>query len=463
MQYKLAKFWLGNISKIFLFATVVYSSAAHATLTVNPVDPYTLNNGVVNYSGKTGPGTSFMDSGFTDYNLKKQKTDEDGTNRPNMLLFDISSDTLTGSNLVIVIKATQTSSSTQNFIPIISVGGNDCSDANCKTQSIGGVNFSPYFYAANYTQKTTLRIGIYPLDICANVGAQSGNPVALGCTVGLVSTTFPVQFKLTFSAGVLSTATPPDLGSTPTAETTDRTLNFQSGAPPSPCSSLDLTNLYFPGDGEIKFNAGDFPTATTSGNAPVDTVLVSGKESATPTGLTTLDFISTNDISARLPISKGSQSITGFKNKTSSETHPYTLTFTTRDSAGVIAPFDTSACLLAGVETSPVLGFLSKSTCFIATASFRSMDVYPVALLREFRSEVLLKLPLGRFFVHQYYHYSPQAAIWLVNHPVFRFPVLTALAPLEVSVWLLMHLKIWFLALFTGSFIGLFLRKMRTS
>ena len=42
-------------------------------------------------------------------------------------------------------------------------------------------------------------------------------------------------------------------------------------------------------------------------------------------------------------------------------------------------------------------------------------------------------------FVRWYYHWSPDAAEWLMRHPLFRFPILLALIPFEVVAWLFLH------------------------
>ena len=107
-----------------------------------------------------------------------------------------------------------------------------------------------------------------------------------------------------------------------------------------------------------------------------------------------------------------------------------------RDSSGLVTQPNTNGCSLEGVQTSKVFGYLQKSRCFVATAAFRSMDAAPVALLRQFRDELLLEFAGGRAFVHWYYRWSPPAAEWLLRHPAFELPVLAALAPLEILAWI---------------------------
>jgi hypothetical protein len=135
----------------------------------------------------------------------------------------------------------------------------------------------------------------------------------------------------------------------------------------------------------------------------------------------------------------------GFQNSTDSDRIPYTISFLYQDQAGIfVPPSSVSACSLTPVYASAVQGFLGKSNCFIATAAFGSGDSPPVLLLREFRDTVLLKFSLGQELIQFYYRWSPSAAEWLIENPVFRLPVLLFLAPVEIFAWIVLHLGIGF-------------------
>ena len=60
-------------------------------------------------------------------------------------------------------------------------------------------------------------------------------------------------------------------------------------------------------------------------------------------------------------------------------------------------------------------------------------------MLRQFRDSVLLTNGPGRWFVDQYYRYSPPAARWLDNHGGLKPIVQAALLPVVFIAWLSLH------------------------
>lgn len=74
-----------------------------------------------------------------------------------------------------------------------------------------------------------------------------------------------------------------------------------------------------------------------------------------------------------------------------------------------------------------------KSSCFIATAAYGTPMAEQVRYLRAFRDEYLQTNRVGRWFVAQYYEFSPPFASYLWQHNDLRALVRTALSPL---VWL---------------------------
>jgi len=68
--------------------------------------------------------------------------------------------------------------------------------------------------------------------------------------------------------------------------------------------------------------------------------------------------------------------------------------------------------------------------CFIATAAYGTPMAQDVRYLRAFRDEYLQTNDAGRWFVTQYYKYSPPLADYLRQHDDLRAVVRTALSPL---------------------------------
>ncbi|MBI4925511.1 MAG: hypothetical protein HY843_06255, partial [Bdellovibrio sp.] len=458
MQFRLEKYWLKKIFRLYLFCYLFscFDQSSNATLKITPVEPYKKDSSDVAYYA--AKNANFMDVGFHEFDLTTLQGLD--VNRTDILFFDVSTDTLSGSNLVINIKTQTNSSQSSPLIPIAMAGGSNCGNGNCVGQTTGNINYSNYgyFFAATYTAKQTLRIGIYPFDICIAVVNQDLHPLANGCSQygnsAIVTAPIdgtPTRFILTFNAGNSTGDGKPDIKDS--AETASITLNFQSKASSFTCPSLD--SVYFPGDSQISIDTSLFTTTQTTGNATIDTLVVAGKDAGSNDDValvTTQDFATSNDIVARLKIGS-SQKVDGFKNSTDTETHNYTLAFTVRDKAGVLYKYDAlspfpSSCKITKVQTSEVLGFLSKSNCFIATSAFRSASTLPVLILQEFRDRILLPSSLGQSFVKTYYKYSPKMATWLVKHPDFRFPVLLILVPVEFFAWLMLNPLILFILFF---------------
>ncbi|SHI05171.1 SGNH/GDSL hydrolase family protein [Desulfofustis glycolicus] len=78
--------------------------------------------------------------------------------------------------------------------------------------------------------------------------------------------------------------------------------------------------------------------------------------------------------------------------------------------------------------------------CFIATAAYGSAFGPQVSLLRAFRDHYLLTNAPGRWFVQQYYRYSPKYAEFIAENRVLKAIVRALLYPLVVFAYILVEM-----------------------
>jgi len=424
---------------------------------------------------------SFMDSAdpnfafnFINPNIYvSQGSDNRGNLRAtNLMVFNVRSDlttlTVPSTNLgpVLVVQVAPlgyTSSVTStSFVPgpIAWQNGVDCpGNSNCYQTNAGvsGFNGQTYYYAIPYIAQSTVQVGIYAEDLClsakSNTNAGITDPTGLGCNINggtpgnygpiVMSAGAPTTMVVQFAITTLTSNSVQGMAVTPPLDFENIALSFQADPPGKVACPAKLSSTYTPSDSSIVVNSDGFGLnanngATHSNNdAPAQTLLVLGNDSRPLPGSITspLGF----DIAARVPLG-GAQIIGGLINATppAGTDHKYNLAFLVRDSSGLVTAADTNNCSLTNVQTSTILGYLGKSRCFIATAAFKSMDVAPVAMLRLFRDQVLLRTQVGSTFVDWYYAWSPQAALDLLQHPEFQIPVLGALIPVEIFAWILL-------------------------
>lgn len=70
-----------------------------------------------------------------------------------------------------------------------------------------------------------------------------------------------------------------------------------------------------------------------------------------------------------------------------------------------------------------------NSDCFIATAAYGSYLEPHVQVLRQFRDNVLLHSSIGRWFVNEYYRYSPPIAQYIAHHYTLKLCTRIILTP----------------------------------
>jgi len=366
-----------------------------------------------------------------------------------------------GEQLLLV--AYVTSGSQKIYVPISGnhslCNGNACySKANDSSGYYFGMPFSG-------TTLSNIVLAFHPKDICTVTDiddctslstsqaaidksfGESGKSI-LPAADGVVGGDSSESFEMTVAVvGTTVASTVPDLNNSATKiyESVVLTLNFQSERSAMTCPSAEvMSNVYFPGDSEIHLDTSQFKLQNSTSMAPLGAIVVVATESPTEP-----DNTKYSSYDASLHYTEVGQSTDvlfgGFENSTASSAKDYNLLFGVKDKAGLVS-FVTptgslAACTLTGVRASAVQSFLKKSKCFIATASFQSMDAAPVAMLREFRDQILLKSALGKRFVHWYYGWSEPAAGWVLDHPWIRFPVLLMLVPVQASVWFAMNYR----------------------
>jgi hypothetical protein len=440
------------------------------------------------------PDPSF---GFRAFDLSQSQFIESANLLGNALSFNVTS-TVTppvGSTNYIVVSSTNAQGSTTTSpVALAGVGGSPCAGSNvpgCISYAtpivdpqVGG---TPYFFAAPFTiSSSPTLVAVYPKDVCTSfpLSPASGGAQAQGCitdptdatdkTVGVQSPTGTASnLILTFQLVTLTVANnnqvpnplPTPLDSTTINVKFEDNGRLQAASGAVNCPAVPIP--YQPGDGQITVDTSSFAVQfqpTPTGYAPITATVLVGKSGSDLNSPTTgsglafspvtaqpLNYPSGYTIFGRTGTASG-ENVTGFTNiqASSDPADSYDIGFLVRDAAGMVytpaknttataPPTPLDACVLIGVQTSAIQGFLSKSSCFIATAAFRSIEASPVAMLRRFRDSILLHSDLGTSFVHWYYHWSPPAAEWLMRHPQVRYPVLEALVPVEVAAWFMLH------------------------
>jgi hypothetical protein len=482
MPFKSVRYFL-SIS--LSLAAIAYAAipSAHA-LTITPVNMstgYQLSNvapGNTAYYTAQPFGTSgaFIDSSdpgvpATIDVSKTQDTDYSGN--PNVVVFNVASTVAvpvtpgTGTAQQAVIAVYAAGPAGTKVVPIAYVNpGITGSVTACDTtrclgaQTNNVVNGITFFEAMNYTAQTTVQIGLYPGDICRFYYITNARQAATGCNGPNADTTGTLPpITLTFTVTTVGSTDASNAASAPPAsyvtgkDDLQFSVGFRSTAPNLICPT-DMSNLYFPGDGKITlqntaaFGISNGISTANPGLPPASTLIVVWRDGATPDVSAAFATSGINSAPpARVTMGAPTADVSPFTNTTDGTDYKYDVSFMVGDFSGAVAaPANAAACGVAGVQTSQIQGFLKKSSCFIATAAFRSTDAEPVMLLRQFRDEILLHSDSGRSFVHWYYHWSPRAAEWLMLHPVFRFPVLLALVPLEILAWLWLQ-PVWLAAL----------------
>lgn len=377
-------------------------------------------------------------------------------------------------SVVVFLQAAGSNTTAPQLVPIASVNGVACSLANCQGFNQGATNANSnsnslgtnYFFAAKSVGTSgRVTLGFYPSDLCKAYGATQGGGfgggggIATGClgsgsgavatqpTAGGVPTLMQIGFSLAIADDGNAT-TFPATSSPLDATRNNVNFSFQVNTPTLQCpasGTVGMDSVFVaPGDKQVSLNTQAFSLNQVSqGDAPAQNFLVFGNPAKGPDPVIGADYASlmppANQLFSVVPYGSNAQVISGLPNNID-----YTLSFFIQDAAGNFAGpgAQPNTCFLTPVTAAAIEGFYPQNTnsdCFIATAAYQSADVWPVRLLREFRERVLRKSGLGRWMIAWYGRLGPPAADWLMHHPVWRGPVLVALAPVEGLAWLALH------------------------
>lgn len=451
---------LASILVFGIFGSVGSPKSASATITLKVLNAGDQTQGVIFIPTKplvvpAGGLAAFIDTDpaktFTLFDVGVS-TATDDSSRSNAIVMEVGSTVTSasaapvGQQLALVVYAVGTNNTTK-AAPIARVSGTDCNGGNCLWLNSGQPNLlnSGRYFAVPFTLGSVSKIAIYPSEVCQDYytlsqGANTANGCgSAGSTVQPVSAPTPLPImQFNFSIGYFEPNAGPTGSPIDSTGTTPYTFRFQSDAPQINCPTT-IVDHYFPGDRTIEVDTSKFGLNIAGGavgdRADRDAVIVAAKNGAIATFDSNYRAANVNDVVASLPISS-SQTVAGFANSTNETPARYSVAFMVRDRGGLVT---TGACGLYPVETSEVKGFLPKSQCFIATAAFRSGVTAPVLILRQFRDEILSTTSWGRSFINWYYEWSPKKALWLIDHPFFRWGVLLLLAPVIGVAWLALN------------------------
>lgn len=306
-----------------------------------------------------------------------------------------------------------------------------------------GYNDSSAFYpnfgtmGTNTTVKTvefaiSLDTLLSSTGYCTFLATKNGSVANCQTAVGSTPTT------VTLNVGLLKHTTGGTLAGTAAVVNADYTtvrIRLADCPPTSSTSSVVAPSIssanveVVPGDGRVRLvNSVSF----TDNTVPLKSVVVVAAKRSTTTDPT----LSNADV----PNTEYVGQYTGnyyVENLTNDAEYCFSLGYV--NVAGFISTLpNPGSCGLRGTP-SKVEGFLSRSTCFIASVAYGDEWDPRLEILRQFRDQVLRGFELGRAFEQWYYGWSPKAAHWLMGHPYYKEFARTALFPVvetaRIALW----------------------------
>ncbi len=425
----------------FLFFTSLLSplvSNAAQTVLVNAPDPYPQSvmgdsSLSIYYAGNMAGTPTIAHS--IDLLKGYRFIDTDSVTGTGLIYLDVStSKTLTvGANqaLAVTLKA-------QGGNEIVLTGASSAvGTAEPSTCAVSGLCLNDA-KGALYSAGTTLRLSFTVTNLC-NAGG-SGTLCTGGVVQDSAGTTRFQNIEVNF--GVVNTVpapTGPDVSAATTNDQVSITFGITDVNPTTSCG-IDLSQYYFPGDGQIYLYASNIVAGTNGGPALQYLLTMAKKDSLTAVDYETyLAGGGTNTIIHYTPASTSLEEIAGFINTTDGQDNKYALVIQAQNKAGLVSA-TTSKCDLYPIQSQDISGILKESKCFIATAAYQDGRAAPVMMLRKFRDQILSQFSAGREFIKTYYEYSPALAEWAWNKPIVRAFALKLLAPIELMAWTILKI-----------------------
>jgi len=427
-------------------STLFFSNLSNATVLFNTPGPFTQNQlGATGFefyfAGQNGATTNVLpvNGAVVDVNYPVYDT----SNGNSIIYLDVSSDstfspTTTGQSLVVTLA----DSTGVNPISLTYAGpassGNPTTCNGCQSGTQSAV----------YIQGQVLRLGFSLTQLCQAVtttGLCSGQAIIDPSTASPKTLTADISayFGYTLNGGTLGPlANSGEAG----VDVGAATIGITAEPPEitAVCTGVPPAQYYFPGDGQINFIPSPFSNDAAQG-VDLDHYLIQFSRN-TLQSLPTAFTDPNTEVTSRFPIVNTSQIISGFQDTTTGSDNIYNANVYVVNVAGIIAPTATgdTLCSVGGIFSEKITGVLTKSQCYIATAAFQSMDLYPVRLLRTFRDQVLVNLPLGNQLIHAYYAFSKDRAVELWDSPNARVIALRAVSRIEPIAWCMVHIPFLF-------------------
>ena len=421
------------LNKGLLIGALLFSGVtAQGVVTVEPPSPYRRIEDSIFYPKTGHAGT--LDSDISTFDVT------DTVSSDALILIHVSSDkdisTPSGETLYLWVFMEETGG-TWIPVPIQAVAYTQTTSPTLCASTTVCDGVTPYI---QYPSQQTITLGIHPETLCAFLDSEGdeGDGCSADTLINRLDSTANDSIHIRIGMDTTSTPDTPADVSAMDDTSEELSLYFVGEAPTDITCPASVTDFYFPGDSEIIFERTSYGATTKSAGIWTDQVYLLAS-----TGVLDTTEWHSNELAAEVERGAGSIRITGFTNDVD-----YNVAVLLRNSA-LIGSVTPDACSYV-VRTTEILGLLAKGNCFFATGVFNNPDHPFLSPLRQFRNRFLNHFSLGRWFVHQYGLYGPQAGAWVMAHPKSRWFLRTPISVLSLWVFVMLHPIFWMLSLFLG-------------